>query len=98
MLMIVTLSHAEDVTNCTTLGVANDNESKVQKSEADDSRLPVVLPPVFNLGSQSVKNLRYILEIQASVDQRPIALGRIAGDAHPVIVYTIIAACKRLLL
>lgn len=38
------------MTNGTTLGVANDHESKVQKSEADDSHLSAVLSPDFNLG------------------------------------------------
>ena len=88
LLTVVSLSHAEDMTCSATWRVSDDHQAILQDSEADDPRLSVVLALVFDFGSQSVEDLRGILEIKSTVGQSPLALCRIVGDAHYISVYT----------
>jgi hypothetical protein len=82
------------VTHIATRGVANDYQTPTEKTEADDSRLSVPIPGVFGFCSQSVKDVLGILEIQAAIDQGPLALGWVEGDLHAIIVYTAMAERK----
>jgi hypothetical protein len=75
--------------HCATRGVPDDHQAALKHSEADDPRLSVVLPLVFDLGSQSIEDQRGVLKVEPAVDQSPIALGGIVGYAHAIIVYTI---------
>ena len=60
----------------------------LKHSEADDPSLSVVLPLVFNLGSQSIKDRCGILKVKSAVGQSPDAFRWIVGDAHRIIVCT----------
>lgn len=63
--------------------------------EANDSGLAVVLPLVLDLGSQLIEDKRSVLEVKSAVGKGPVALGRVAGDAHCISVYTLMRLCKR---
>lgn len=95
LLTIVGLSHAEDMTHCATRGVPDDHQAALEDSETDDPCLSIVLPLVFDLGSQPIEDQCGILEVKSTMGQCPLALGGIVGDAHGINVYTKIALGKR---
>ena len=68
--------------------VSDDHEPAVKQAEADEPLLSVVSPGVLDFCGQSVEDKRGVLEVQASVGERPVALGRVEGDPHRISVYT----------
>jgi hypothetical protein len=81
--------HTEDVTNRATRRVANNDHSAFQKAKTDDAGFTIVLAKIFNLNRDAFKDYFSVSEIKPSVSQRLIAFGRVEGDFHLVIVYTI---------
>ena len=80
---------------CAAWRVPDDYQAILKYSEADDPGLSVVLPLVFDLGSQPVEDRRGIVEVKSAVGQSPFALGWIVGDAHRISVYTEMPLGKR---
>lgn len=93
-LTVVGLSHAEDVANRATRGVADHHEPTLEASVADDSPLSVVLAKILDLDGNAVEYEDSILEIQSTFPQGSYSLCRIVADSHPVIVSTITTPCQ----
>jgi hypothetical protein len=89
LLTVVGLSHAEDVANRATRGVADYDQPAREQAEAEDSAFTVVLARVLDLDRQSLKDSRGVLEVQTSFGHWSFAFGRSEGDSHPVSVSTI---------
>jgi hypothetical protein len=83
------------MTGCATRRVPDDYQTVLKNSEADDSCLSVVLPLVFDLGSQSIEDRSSIVKVKSAMDQCPVALWWIVGDAHRISVYTYMPFGKR---
>jgi hypothetical protein len=96
LLTVVGLSHAEDVANRATRGVADDYEPASEQTEAEDSAFTVVFAHVFDLDGHALEDRFGVREVQASFGQRPFSLGRVERNAHTVSVSTITARCNRL--
>lgn len=94
MLTIVGLSHAEDVTNRATRGVAYNDDSAMQEAIADDAAFTVVLSIIHDLDRCAGKDQSSVFEVQAALGEGLVALGGIVGDAHEVIVSTITGCGK----
>jgi hypothetical protein len=95
LLTVVGLSHAEDVANRATRGVADDYEPASEQTEAEDSAFTVVFAHVFDLDGHALEDRFGVREVQASFGQRPFSLGRVERNAHTVSVSTITARCNR---
>ena len=80
---------------CAARRVPDDYQTALKNSEADDSCLSVVLPLVLDLGSQSIEDRSGIVEVKSAMDQCPVALWWIVGDAHRISVYTKMPLGKR---
>ncbi len=94
MLTVVGLSHAEDVANRATRGVADYDKPASEQAEAEDSAFTIVLTRVLDLDGDTLEDNRSVLEVQTSFSQRSFAFGQIEGDAHAVIVSTITRSCN----
>ena len=90
----VGLSHAENMAYCAAWRVPDDYQTVLKHSEADDPSLSVVLPLVFDLGSQPIEDRCGIVEVKSAVGQSPVTFGWIVGDAHRISVYTEMALGK----
>ena len=88
MLTIVGLSHAEDVANRATRGVADDDKPAAKQAEAQNSAFTVLLARVLDLNRQSSEDGSGVFKIQAPFGERLLALGWIVGDTHLVSVST----------
>lgn len=95
LLTVVGLSHAENVANRATRGVADNYQPTCEQTKADDSAFTVVLAQVFDLDRHSLENQFGVLEIQTTLSECTSTFDRIVGDAHPVIVSTLIVASNR---
>ena len=85
---VVGLSHAEDVANRATRGIADHHEAACQQTEAEDAAFAIVLACVLNLDRHALKDRFGVLEVQAPFGQCPFAFCGIVGDAHNIIVFT----------
>jgi hypothetical protein len=74
--------HAEDVADCTSRRVADDDEAASKMAKADHARLTVIPPGVFNLKRQPSKDRWSILKVEAAFIKRLLPLGGIVADAH----------------
>ena len=88
LLTIVCLSHAEDVASRATRGIADYHEPAGQQPEAQDSAFTIVPARILDFDRQALEDNDGVLEIQAPLCERLLALGGIVGYAHRVIVYT----------
>ncbi len=88
MLTIVCLSHAEDVANRATRGVADDNHAAFEHAVTDDASFTLVLARAFDLDGCAFEYQYGIVEIEAAIGQGSHSLRWIASDTHRVIVYT----------
>lgn len=95
LLTFVGLSHAENMAYCAPRRVPDDYQAALEHAEADDPGLSVVLPLVFDLGSQAIKDRSGIVKVKSAVGKSPVALGWIVGDAHRINVYTESMLCNR---
>ena len=95
MLTFVGLSHAENMAYCAAWRVPDDYQAVLKHPEANDPSLSIVLPPVFDFGSQPIEDRCGILKIKSAVGQSPGMFGWIVGDAHRIIVYTTMGPGKR---
>ena len=94
MFTVVGLSHAEDMALRATRGVPHNNYSAFQLAEADDAAFTVFLANILNFDRDAPEDLSSILEVQATLIERLLALGRIVGDSHPDSVYTL-TRCRK---
>jgi len=94
LLTFVCLSHAEDVANRATRGVADHYEPAAEQTKAEDSVFTIVLALVLDLDRDAVEDSIGVLEVQTPLSQRALALGRIVCYAHVVIVSTRTGHCK----
>ena len=88
------LSHAEDMAFRATRRVANDHQATIQQAKADDSLLTVVLANVFDLNRHALEDCNCVIEVEPSLFQCLQAFGRIEGDSHSDIVYTLTEQSK----
>jgi len=81
-LTVIGLSHAENVSSCTSYGVADYNQASGEQAVADDPTLSVALARVFDFNCRAVENDGRIFEIQSSIRERTRPLRRIVGNTH----------------
>lgn len=73
----VGLSHAEDVADRATRGLADDHDAPLQAAAvADDAALAIVLARVVDLDGDAGKDKGRVFEIESAIGQRLVALGR----------------------
>lgn len=94
LLTIVGLSHAEDMALRATRGVPHNHHSAFQLAEADDATFTVLLANILDLDRHALEDKSCVLEVQATIIKRLLAFGRIVGDSHPNIVYTL-TTCRK---
>ncbi len=97
LLTIVGLSHAEDVTTRATRGVADYDDPAMQEAVADNAAFTIVLTIIYDLDSSACEDQQSVFKIQATLGKGLVALGRIVGDTHRVIVFTKTTRRKSLL-
>jgi len=76
-------------------GVADNDQTSLEHTEADDSALSIILAQVLDLDGEFSENLGCVFEVQAAVLQGPFALGWAVGYAHEVSVDTLTWADKQ---
>ena len=89
LLTAIGLSHAENVANRATRGVADNHQPSSQKAKAEHAAFTVVFARVLDFQRNSLEDENCVLEVQASLSEGTLALGRIVGNAHLVSVSTI---------
>ena len=89
LLTIICLSHAEDVANRATRGIANDNRTTFEHAVADDASLAIVFARVFDLYCHAFEYEQRVFEVKAPFRQCPGSLRRVVSNSHGVIVYTL---------
>lgn len=67
LLTFVGLTHAENMAYCAARRVPDDYQAVLKYPEADDPRLSVILPHVFDLGSQSGEDSCGIVKVKSTV-------------------------------
>ena len=71
-----------------TRGIADNNHSIAEHAKANHALLAVVASYIFGLEVRASEYCFRILKVKASVRQRRVALVRIVGNCHSVIVAT----------
>ena len=66
---------------------ANHHHTTTQMTDRNDSQLTVVTAVIRFVDGRAVEYMRRIKKIQASLPQRPFALGRIEGDFPRHLLY-----------
>ena len=77
---VIGFPHAEDVAIRATRRVANDNNTTVEQTEADDAEFTVVSAIVFDLECRSRENQLCVLEIESAFREGSCSLGRVIDD------------------
>ncbi len=95
LLTIVGLSHAEDVANRATRGVADNYEPASKQTEAQDSAFTILLARVLDLDRQAREDFNCVFEVQPALGESLVSFSRVLGDAHVVIVSTIMSGSNR---
>lgn len=88
------MPHANDASSRPAWRPSHDHESGIQPSDGDESRLAVIMPQIRASEMRAGKNLAGTAHVQAAILQRQQPLPSVAGDAHEIIVATLIAAVK----
>ena len=88
LLTVVCLSHAEDLANRATRGVADYHQPADEQAEADHAEFTVVFSCVFDLYSYSCEDSERVFKVQAALIECSFALGWIVGDSRLDIVST----------
>lgn len=91
---VVGLSHTEDMALRATRGVAHHKHSALQLAKADDAAFTVFLASILDFDRDASEDQSSILEVQATLIERLLALGRIVGDSNPDRVYTLTRCCE----
>jgi len=94
LLTVIGLSHAEDVAHQATGGVADDYQSPVKKTVANEPAFTIVLALILHLDGDARKNEQCIVEIKASFVDSLLPLDWIVGETHKVNVSTQTSGCK----
>ena len=88
LLTVVGLSHAEDVANRATRGVADHYQPAGKQAKADHAAFTVVLACVLDLDRHALEDSPCVFKVQAAFSECSLALGWIVGDSHLVSVST----------
>jgi hypothetical protein len=70
-----TLSHAEDVANRATRGVADDYQSAAKQAEAQNSAFTILFARVLDFNRQPLEDGSRVFKVQASFGERLFTLG-----------------------
>jgi hypothetical protein len=89
------MPHADNAPRLATWRPHKYHKPYVQPPDRDETRLAVIISVVFTGQVQSRKDLLGSQHIETADAQRPLALYRIASDAHRLIVATVISKVKR---
>lgn len=88
------MPHADDASSGPAWRPGHDHESGIQPPDGDESRLAVITPQIRASEMRAGKDFVGTTHVQAAILQRQQPLVSIAGDAHGIIVATLIAAVK----
>ena len=98
LLTVVGLSHAEDVANRATRGVADYYQPASKQAKAEDAAFTVVFACVFDLDRHALEDSGCVFKVLAALSECSSAFGWIVGDSHLVIVSTKTKRCNRFVL
>ena len=74
LLTVIGLSHAEDVANRATRGVADDHHTALEHAVADDASFSVILAPVFDFNGNAFEDEQAVVKVNAALGQRSCPL------------------------